>query len=272
MKCFAHSSDLDGHCSGAIIKHRYPDCEMFGINYGDEFPWGDITVGETVYMVDFSLSADEMDRLNKICNLIWIDHHRTAIVDVDHKIKGIRREGLGACALVWEYLFPGHLLPYGVQLLAEYDVWNHKDANTLPFQYGIRIKDCTPSSELWRYLFLTNNKFIMDVVATGENILKYEDQSNAMYAKGVAFETTLDDLKCIAINKMYNNSKLFDSVWDEDKYDAMLSFGRGKDEWRVSLYSTRVDVSKTAVKYGGGGHVHACGFSCDKLPFKFGEK
>jgi len=53
MKCFYHSSDLDGHCSGAIVKQEYADCEMIGIDYGNKFPWDSIEIRETVFMVDF---------------------------------------------------------------------------------------------------------------------------------------------------------------------------------------------------------------------------
>ena len=38
MKCFYHSADLDGQCSGAIVKLARPDCELVGIDYGDPFP------------------------------------------------------------------------------------------------------------------------------------------------------------------------------------------------------------------------------------------
>jgi nanoRNase/pAp phosphatase (c-di-AMP/oligoRNAs hydrolase) len=42
-------------------------------------------------------------------------------------------------------------------------------------------------------------------------------------------------------------------------------------QWRVSLYHApskeHHDLSKIAVKYGGGGHRGACGFKTDKLPF-----
>ena len=41
--------------------------------------------------------------------------------------------------------------------------------------------------------------------------------------------------------------------------------------WSVSLYHAKhrkeLDLSLIAVKYGGGGHRGACGFTCDKLPF-----
>ena len=76
MKCFYHSADLDGHCSGAIVKHKYPECELIGINYGDEFPWDDLDIDDPIYMVDFSLQPfDQMIKLGKHFNLIWIDHH-----------------------------------------------------------------------------------------------------------------------------------------------------------------------------------------------------
>ncbi len=82
LKVFYHSADLDGHCSGAIVKYKFPDIEAIKINYGDKFPWGTIYSGETIYMVDFSLQPfEDMIKLNKLANLIWIDHHKTSIDD-----------------------------------------------------------------------------------------------------------------------------------------------------------------------------------------------
>ena len=31
-----HSKDLDGFCSGAIIKKKYPEAEMIGYDYGQD--------------------------------------------------------------------------------------------------------------------------------------------------------------------------------------------------------------------------------------------
>ena len=115
MKCFYHSADLDGHCSGAIVKMAYPDCDMIGINYGDEFPWESIPIGcgEKVFMVDYSLQPySEMRKLAIHADpLIWIDHHKSVIEE--HKewvsvgngsILGTQKSGIGACALLWKYL------------------------------------------------------------------------------------------------------------------------------------------------------------------------
>jgi len=39
IRIYYHSSDLDGHCSGAITKYKYPEAELFPINYNQKFPW-----------------------------------------------------------------------------------------------------------------------------------------------------------------------------------------------------------------------------------------
>jgi len=269
-------------CSGAIIKARYPECQMIGINYGNEFPWKSIGVTETVFMVDFSLPMDDMDKLNKLCNLVWIDHHKTAIEEYGKRdglaIPGMRQIGIGACALVWDWVHPLKRVPEAVQLLAEYDVWNHSNPKTLPFQYGMRIKETWPDFEnmpLWSQLF--SDELSEDMIPTicdaGRIVLRYEKQSNEMYM-GMAFDLDFEGLKFIAVNRGYANSKTFDPVWDETKYDAMLAFVWGGKKWRCSVYTDKegVDVSKIAVKYGGGGHAQASGFLCDKLPFDIKEK
>lgn len=272
MRCFFHRVDLDGICSGAIVKHARPECELIGINHGEEFPWDQIIPGETVYMVDFHQPWDDMIRLDDLCNLFVIDHHKTFIdqmVQNKRAFKGHQRIGIGACVLVWEYLYSKKPVPDAVQLLGEWDVWDHSDPRCKPFQYGMRTESNNPEDYIWGDLFedIEGEAFLY-VLDCGKAVVKYEEQSNEMRVKAAAFETELEGLRCIACNQMMTNSTLFDSIWDEDKYDAMISFGWRKNRWSVSLYSTITDVSKIAVKFGGGGHKHACGFVCDELPFK----
>jgi hypothetical protein len=160
-------------------------------------------------------------------------------------------------------------MPTFVKLLAEYDVWNHSDPRTLPFQYGMRqFKDTFPDNQdLWESLFDVEE--VHHICEVGQIIMDYQDSDNAKYCASCAFETELDGLKCIAVNKMLTNSKVFDSVWDREKYHAMLTFGWRKGKWTVSLYSDRndVDTSVIAKNRGGGGHKGASGFQCQELPF-----
>jgi len=275
MLTFYHKSDLDGHCSGYVVKRAHPNCDLYGIDYGDEFPWDIVEKHNTIIMVDFSLQPfSEMEKLvNKCEKLIWIDHHKSAIDEYSKStitVDGLIRNGIGACQLCWEYFFPTELVPYFIKLLAEYDVWIHSNPDTLPFQYGLRLENTNPYNlPLWESLF--ERPIVREVIKRGETVLRYEEIINERYVKSRGFELEWEGLKFICCNKGLTNSKLFDSIWDTTKYDAMLTFCMLDPErgWTVSLYSDKsdVDVSKIAKKYGGGGHKGAAGFQCKTLPF-----
>jgi oligoribonuclease NrnB/cAMP/cGMP phosphodiesterase (DHH superfamily) len=276
IRCFYHSSDLDGHCSGAIVKRKYPDCVLHPINYKDPFPWDVVNEDDTVFMVDFSLQPfSDMVKLNTMCSLRWIDHHATAMQayrDQHDEILGHRWNGVGACQLVWEYLYPEDEVPLAVRLLAEYDVWNHKDPRALPFQYGMRLYNTDPENQSSWEQYMTD-QFVEETGYRGEVVLDYIRQDNAKYIKAAAFECMAFGLKAIVVNRMLTNSQLFDSVWDNEKYDIMVTFGWMKDSWVVYLYTDKpgVDVSQIAKENGGGGHKGAAGFHCETLPSFLGE-
>lgn len=292
MLGFVHSGDLDGYCSGAIIKLAYPNCEIIPINYGDDFPWGRINdPDETVWMADFSLEPfSDMIKLAKMCNLIWIDHHKTSYEafmeegSPESLFKGLDIHSgwkhMSACEMVWRYIYkeeePEMRLPRAIKLLSMYDIWDHSDPDVLPFQYGMRsIKNTLPTDKEalheWNVLF-TEDWLMEEIIETGKILLEYIDSDNEKYCRTCAFPVNFEGLKCIAINRMMINSKVFDSVWDENKYDMMIGFGYRKGKWYFSIYSTKngVDVSKVAEKYGGGGHAQAAGFQCSKIPFDLG--
>jgi oligoribonuclease NrnB/cAMP/cGMP phosphodiesterase (DHH superfamily) len=279
MKCFYHSADLDGHCSGAIVKLQYPDCEMVGINYGQEIDLDSISPGEVVYMVDFCLQPfSGMESLNKICELHWIDHHAKGSIDEAHN-RGflasggqLLEVGRAGCELTWEYLHGDAPVPRMVYLLGRYDVWKHdEDPDILPFQYGMRNFDNTlpDNVQFWESAMFFNPN---EVVRTGRTILDYEDKQNAKFCKAYAFETELNGMVGVCVNKGFTNSKVFDSVYDPARHHMMITFCRLKPaagKWTVSLYSTRDDVDCGAIakSYGGGGHKGAAGFQCENLPF-----
>lgn len=275
MKCFYHGADLDGHCSGALIKRFYDLAELIPINYGDKFPWETIGEQEMVFMVDFSLQPfAEMLRLADRANLIWIDHHETAIHDCRTSgwtIEGIRETGKAGCELVWEYLFSGEEMPDAVRLLGRYDVWDHGySEDVLPFQYGMRRYDTDPrrALPLWTDLFSNDLVLVERIIQEGQSILRHESASNAKYAASYAFETEFEGLSAIAMNCGQLGSLAFESVFDADRHDIMIGFVRCKGQWMVSLYSLDgINVGEIAKRHGGGGHANAAGFQCEKLPF-----
>lgn len=281
MKCFYHSADLDGHCSGAIVKLKYPECEMIGINYGQKIDIDSISVGEVVYMVDFCLQPfSGMEELNRACELHWIDHHAKGSIDEAHA-RGflasggqLLEVGKAGCELTWKYIHGDAPMPWTVFLLGRYDVWDHSaDKDVLPFQYGMRnFEDTRPDNvQFWSSALHFNTD---EVTKTGRTILDYEDKQNAKFCKAYAFETSLLGNTAICANRGFINSKVFDSIYDPVRHHLMITFCRLKPpagKWTVSLYSTREDVDCGAIakSFGGGGHKSTAGFQCENLPFNY---
>ena len=281
MKCFYHSADKDGHCSGAIVKMVYPECEMIGINYGQPFPWDSIQADDVVFMVDFSLQPfSEMVRLKNTCaTLVWIDHHKSAIEERDLtgvQFGGIQLVGKAGCELTWDFLIDRIDIntPRAVYLLGRYDVWdwmNHPGA--MEFQKGMWQFDTDPNnSDFWDRIF-TDDDLVEEIIHNGGLLLAADKKNNEMYLRACGFETMLDGLRVLAVNKALVNSTLFDSGYDPERHDAMVSFCWYRDKWTVSVYADakthpEVDAAVICKKYGGGGHKGASGFQCDTLPFE----
>lgn len=272
MKCFYHKSDFDGICAGAIVKFFYPDCEMFGVDYSDKLDFTDIPPGERVYVVDFSFKRRDMIHLNELADLVWLDHHQSAIDKMSgyqSAIQGIRQVGAAGCELTWQFL-SSRPAPTAVRLLGRYDVWDHSDPATLPFQYGMRtFANMSPEHEVWKILLDNPDQHtLISVVRSGRLILDYEEVQNTMYAKGMFHELWFHGHWAIAMNKAFANSKAFDAVRDPKKHEIMIMYSVKPGEWKYSLYSDGdVDVSKIAEQYGGGGHAKAAGFYAEESVF-----
>lgn len=290
MKCFYHKIDLDGLCSGAIIKYKYPECKLTGMDYNDDVDINKMK-DDIVFMVDFSIKPELMLELEKRCEEFhWIDHHEGIINDRSiywqlEDICGMRNIKYAACELTWKYLFNSDgvlkpkILPRFIWLLGRYDTWDLKASeHILPFQYAMKGLAKTPEDTVWSNLFSdyetfedTKNDGIVDeIIKRGGIIIEHIKVENEKFVKIAAFDIEFDGKKAIACNKGATNSQLFDSVWDESKYDLMMPFYRANNgKWIVSLYTTKkdIDCSEIAKRYNGGGHKNAAGFVCEQLPF-----
>jgi len=287
--CFFHSADKDGHCAGAIVRKYFgDDVEMIGWDYGDPFPWDKIDVHTEVYMVDLSLQPwEDMVRLNtETKKFVWIDHHKSAITDynayVDHESKefyGVWSTAFAACELTWRYLYPDFEMPEAVKLIGRYDVWEWADTiGALEFQAGLRAMETLPTDGVWaRLLDASSGLLVRNIIDDGEAIIRYKAKQDRIHIESAGFELNWEGRTWLAINEMFNNSKLFDSMFDANVYAGMLCFGFRKGKWYVSLYApdkseSSLDMGALAKKYGGGGHPGAAGFTTLVLPFPLGEE
>ncbi len=287
MICIYHSKDLDGYCSGAIVKLKYPDAKLIGFDYGQQLPMDEIPEGEPVIMIDVSLPMGQMFELAKHTNwkLTWIDHHISAINDFKKVTGGgevfcnaVLENGISACEGGWKYLFPNEDMPTAVKLLGEYDTWRNQDKEKwdneiMPFQYGMRMCCSSPETfapELFYQDDEAMNNAIAAIIKTGNTILTYQKTQNERACK-FSFEILFEGLRAICLNNGGANSQVFDSVYDPEKHDIMIPFVFTGKHWTFSLYTTHdeIDCSIIAKSKGGGGHKKAAGFQLKEFPKEF---
>lgn len=282
MVCIYHSRDLDGWMSGAIVKHRYPDVELVGWDYGDDIPqWEKIIDGHKVVMVDVSFPPDVMELYSKYNDLIWIDHHISAIKDNDStSIKGLRDTQKAACELTWMYFFPDIKMPELVRLLGRYDCFGHKGTNeeqkVLEFQYGAR-QVMSSVDEAYHHLVVARGRgdwgfdedVCSDIHLQGEAIYKYlRTEASGIYKR--KFDVIFDGFyKFACVNQERFNPINFGIDYHKDGYDGFACFHFVNGQWSYSLYNDdgTVDCSLLAKKRGGGGHRGAAGFRSDSVIF-----
>ena len=91
---------------------------------------------------------------------------------------------------------------------------------------------------------------------------------DAQLATSRTFDLQWEGLNFLSINAVRCNSKTFETA-TQPRHDGLLGFYWNGREWIVSLYHAPhrkdLDLSKLAMKHGGGGHAGACGFRASRL-------
>lgn len=295
IKVFYHCGDLDGWCSGAIIKYYYlkknVNLEMFPINYGDEFPWEEINRDDIIYMVDFSLQPfSQMTLLADFLDdgkgeLIYVDHHKGILEDFKNskiKCSGIVDTSRAACELIWGYLFIKDA-PLFVKYLGAYDIWDH--SGTLAsweeienFQYGFKsqAKDPKIDMDFWKDWFIElrpedEKSIICSVGGDGNLIRSYIEDRFESNLSERSYNCIWESYRCLVVN---SNPDIANYMTRSKKFNGCniaINYVDVKGEyWMVNLRTTRkdIDLSVIAKKYKGGGHPTAAGFICKELPWK----
>lgn len=184
-----HRADFDGiFCREIARKFLPPDTEFIGWDYGDPFPV--VPPGDRLYILDLSVEP-----LMSHPNLIWIDHHKTAIQKFSPGTPGYRIDGVAACRLTWqwftkfaelhhpsagsfavplptkeEFIERKVIEPLAVQLAGEYDIWDKRDPRAELFQHGLRSQELTDN--VWDILLSGPTKPVECVGPGGQPVVQ----------------------------------------------------------------------------------------------------
>jgi hypothetical protein len=248
-----HDADFDGKLSNEVCRFHlarlHPEAAIhsYGWDYGRPVPeleygladglgmrtqlqWTDY---DALYIVD--LSVDElMARPELRSNIVWIDHHKSAIekwdqlADIGDKpfpyFNGLRIDGVAACRLCWQWFdclrcyIPGPIdtkqdfinryvdEPALIRLVGEYDIWDHRDPDAKALQFGLR------SLSDKEYRFLVESQFFSEdgkgdgsepliaAIAKGYAIKSYCDKQNDEYSAQYSHTIKFAGLTMCALN------------------------------------------------------------------------
>jgi len=274
MKIY-HHNDADGRCSAAIVELFFGSNpsdprEYVEVDYKDEINVEAIGKDELVYIVDFSFKPHVMEEvLKRTSYVVWIDHHKTAFeYQYSETLPGIRDSRDAACELTWKFLFPDEKLPRAVELIGDYDKWALKfKPECFQFYEGLKLEDTSPESTLWPWLFKNPDR-VDEISKYGKHCIIYRDNYCGDMRSSNGYSVNFEGHYCYALNVYGFGSKAFGAVMARSDIEACIAYIYDGEQYTVSMYSTKIDVSEICKKHGGGGHKGAAGFTCKELPFK----
>ena len=282
-----HRVDWDGFNCGAIALMANPHADLIGWTWKDPLP--DVSAYDRVILLDLTLTikGDNSWMKQNADKLIWIDHHAFAISDPELKeIEGLRRDGIGACALAWEYFFGGHDIPLHILLCATYDVfrrdgkyvdWEDAWAYQLTLGENFLSYIADPNMAVQTAIKLINEPqdVTMDRIEYGYELEVERAKYEVEYFQGARFI----DRNGIKICKLYSDgtkspAHLIRTNLDNHTADLYMlcHTNQGEDgTYKVELRAperSNIDCCEIARRYGGGGHVKASGCSMTKEEFE----
>jgi len=263
-----HHNDLDGWAAAWVARLRVPDATFIPVQHGEPIPWHEVEAAYDVLIVDFSYPYDDLYGIADACvgDVLVLDHHRTA----REALASLPEYGSGAlvtavfdehragCTLTWDTLHANRVRPWWIEYVQDYDLWRHALPNTR--EINAAIASYPLSFELFDRLDATP---LDPWIEAGRHILRYQDALVEDMAKDPPFErvcgTYVPSVPCHSGRLV---SALGDVLCDGHPFAAVWREIPGGDR-RYSLRSREggADVQEIAKTFGGGGHVHAAGYT-----------
>lgn len=256
-----HKDCLDGFGGAWVAWKKFGDkAEYIGEKHGQ--PIEKDIKGKDVYFIDFSYPKPQIDEIKKdAASLTMIDHHISAkeiVLSAANHLYALDHSG---ATLAWQYFFPKKKTPKLLLHIEDVDLWRFKMKNTpeiivslglYPFDFKVWNKLAKDMEDKDKY-----KKYLED----GKIILKYK---KAIISKlvGKADDVILDGYKAKVVNSPIFGSEVGNQLIKAGAQIGII-YSEESGVKKVSLRSgsDKVDVSKVAGKYGGGGHKRASGFS-----------
>jgi oligoribonuclease NrnB/cAMP/cGMP phosphodiesterase (DHH superfamily) len=283
-----HHDDADGFVSAAAVlaSARYGQTiKFFAVQYSGQIPQIEFEPNSTLYILDFSYPKEVLlDLAGKVDFMLVIDHHETAeeqlsdfprlynsfqVEKRDHKLPFvIFDKHVCAATLAWEYFFHGVTIPYAVDLVSRYDVWDIADPKVLAFDIGMKSLGRTRDVAAWLEVIRDENGEVEKAIEIGMPLVEYNNAHIKDFKTSEKLKITeWEEFRVALYNTTHLKNELAHSLYTDMELSVDLTMGYSIISKAKILFSLRsqkgvnVNVGQLAKRYGGGGHCHAASFA-----------
>lgn len=282
-----HHDDLDGIASSLILQEYYFNVKCFSCNYESNMinPLDIIKKDDVVIIVDYSFSPEIMKKLFLFLknNLVWLDHHISAIENSKKykydKIRGIRDIRYCGTELSWEWCKPNKKAPLLIKTIGDFDTFRTfgtKDQKkAFNIFYGIKSYDNNVLVHAIKNCYYEgideNNKWYDYFYKSGEIIYNYNLNEYKEYGDKNSYIRNIFGLKVLCMNTYHGGLCLqLPKIYNPKEHDIILTYYYNGEEWNYGFYTDvnfhpEIDCSKIAMMYDGGGHKGAAGARSKEL-------
>ena len=272
---FYHDRCLDGFTSAYYAYKKYKNkADYIPLKHGTHnqtlkehgIPISKLR-GKVIYFLDFCLEQDEMDKvLGSAKKVVVLDHH-VGVQDIVENIKGsVFGDGVSGAYLSHRYFFPKERTPrlaHYVSIGDTYSFSKNKRTNGIEQAILSYLHVFEFDFAVFRRLEkeLEDRNKIKEIIEKGKLL-------RASFAKmlerqiGSAREIKFDKHKVLAINAsgVFRSHLGHELAKRTGTFGIVYKFADGI--LKLSLRGVgKIDLSKLAKKYGGGGHFNAAGIS-----------
>ena len=261
-----HHDDTDGFGSAFAAWKKFGDnAKYYPINHGQPFPIKEeLQKEDDVYILDFSF-PDIMPEISEKCNLIVIDHHKTAI-DKYSKYTWFHHDiTKSGCVLSWEYFNQEQEVPLILLYVQDWDLWKFELPNTQIIHPTIEIYKGIFS--WWAYISFGSKETWDQLLNESKIIAKHQSHIINLFVNS-SWKINFEGYVAAVVNAPYpfisDTCDALLRTFPEADLAISIVVGCGYHSWSLrSRMSSDIDVGALALKHGGGGHKHASGFKID---------
>ena len=270
-----HGRKCPGGFGAALAAWLYygDSAEYLGLDHGDITTVDELppVAGRTVYILDFSFSADILQAIDeRASKLVMLDHHKSAaekltgfacrcgVVHFDMDKSGAR--------LAWEFFHPHEPIPELLKYVEDRDIWKWEFAESAGFLSALDMEE--QDFARWRDIASFTPGQPTMFMARGAAMDEKYRKLAADIAEG-AQPLVFNGIEGLMVNAPGMFHSLVGDILSAKTGTFALMWSAGAKGVKAGLRSQRnFDCIALAESMGGGGHAQACGFKMgvERLP------